>query len=105
MAGRNQYQNNFEIFDASDTRTADEAGVFVTFSGAAWRRENIAVRNPSRFSVTGLNRLMQMLGFVETIIPPGQWNCRSKAQRHMNVPANMGLLQGQLVTLTGADPV
>ena len=56
LAGRNQYQNNFEIFDA---RTADEAGVFVTFSAAACRRENIAVCNPSR-----------------------------NAQRHVNVPAS-----------------
>ena len=69
LAVRNQYQNNFEVFDASDTRTADEVGVFVTFSAEAWRRGIIAARNPSRFPVTGQNRLMPLLGFVEIIIP------------------------------------
>ena len=94
LAGRNQYQNNFEIFDASDTITADEASVFVTFSAAAWRRGIIAARNPIRFPVTGQNRLMPLLGFVEIIIPPGQWSLGRNSQRPMNVPANMGLTWG-----------
>ena len=53
----------------------------------------------------GLNMPMQLLGFVQTIILAGRWNGGRKARRQLNVPANIGIVQGQPVTRTGTQAV